>query len=257
MNKKITLILITTLIFFSFCSKQVKTIPDYMRKGTAEYHMNNGYKHLNQGSLNIAMEQFLKSLKKKPGLMKASMGLGIVYLKKMKFKESLKIFAEVVKHYPLNADAFNFMGIINSELGNYESAKENFLIAANSRHYDTPENAFLNLALLEVKYKHYNNALRYLEKGIIKNPEFVSLYNLKGSILEQKGFYKKAVYNYNRALQLSRINDISIKINIARGYIKMGQRSKALNLLEQMLGEAPSAEVRKIVSEMIKQAENR
>ncbi len=256
MNKKVILILITAIFFFSSCTKKVKIIPEHLRKGTAEYHMSNGYNHLNRGSLNIAMEQFQKSLKKKPGLMRASMGLGIVYLKQMKFKESLKIFSEVAKHYPSNADAFNFMGIIHSELGNYEPAKENFLIAANSPHYSTPENAYLNLALLEMKFKNHDNALRYIEKGLVKNPEFVSLYNLKGTILEQKGFYKRAVYNYERALRLSKINDISIKINIARGYIKMGQKRKALNLLEQMLGEAHSAEVRKLITSMIKQTEN-
>jgi len=155
MNKKIILVLIAAMIFLSFCSKEVKTIPPHLRKGTAEYHMNNGYTHLNRGSLNIAMEQFQKSLKKKPGLMKASMGLGIVYLKQMKFKESLKLFADVAKRYPSNADAFNFMGVIQSELKNYKSAKENFLIAANSPHYSTPENAYLNLALLELKFADF------------------------------------------------------------------------------------------------------
>jgi len=255
MNKNIILIL-SALIFFTFCSKQVKTIPPHLRKGTAEYHLNKGYNHLNRGSLNIAMEQFLKALKKKPGLMKASMGLGIVYLKQMKFNESLKIFSDVANHYPSNADAFNFMGIIHSELKHYDSAKENFLIAAHSQHYSTPENAYLNLALLEIKFKHPDNAIRYIEKGLVKNPEFVSLYNLKGTIYEKKGFYKKAVYNYERALQLSRVKDIRIKINIARGYIKMGLRRKAINLLEQMLGEAPSAEFRNLITDMIKQAEN-
>lgn len=254
-RKTFPILLVIILIFFSFCKKEVKTIPNYMRKGTLEYHINLGNRYLNQGSLNIAMEQFNKALKKKPGYLRASIGLGIVYLKQAKFKESLRIFNEVVKRYPSNGDAFNFIGIIHTELGNYELAKENYLIAANSDKYSTPENAFLNLALLEIKLKRLDNALRYIEKGLIKNLEFVSLYNLKGSIFEQKGFYKKAVYNYERALQLSRVKDIGIKINIARGYIKMGQRIKAINLLEKMLGEAPSSEVRKLIARMIKQAE--
>ncbi len=258
MTKKTLFILLVMIIFlFSFCKKEVKTIPDYLKKGTAEYDMNMGYTHLNHGTLNIAMEQFKKALKKKPGMMNASMGLGIVYLRQMKFEDSLKEFTNIVKRYPLNADAFNFLGVIHTELGNYELAKENYLIAANSNKYSTPENAFLNLALLELKLKRPDNALRYIEKGLIKNPEFVSLYNVKGSIFEQKGFYKEAVYNYERALQLSRANDISIKINIARGYIKMGKRSSALNLLEKMLGEAPSAEVREVIRSMIKQVENK
>ncbi len=254
-KKAILLISILMLIMFSFCNKEVKTIPDYLRKGTAAYHQNKGYMYLNQGSLNIAMEQFIKALKKKPGLIGATMGLGIVYLKQMKFQKSLKEFSKIAKHNPSNADAFNFIGIIYTELGDYDLAKENYLIAANSENYSTPENAYLNLAMLEMKRNKPNNALRYIEKGLIKNTEFSPLYNLRGSIFEKKGFYKKAVYNYERSLQLSGVKDINTKINIARGYIKMGKKNKALNLLEQMLGETPSPAIRKLIINMIKQVE--
>jgi len=258
MNQKVTIIILAmALIFLSFCKKDVKTIPDYLRKGTAEYHTNNGYKNMNHGALDVAGEEFRKALKKKPLMMKANMGLGIVYLKQMKFDKSLALFRKVAKRQPDNADAFNFMGVIHSEKGNYKLAKENFLIAAHSKTYATPENAYLNLALLEAKAKNPDSALRYIEKGLVENPEFVSLYNLRGTIYEKKGFYKKAVYNYERALHLSRVEDIGIRINIARGYIKMGKRRQALNLLEKMMGEAPSLEVRKIITSMIRQAEGK
>ncbi len=256
-RKRLIFLLITTVMFFTFCKKEVKTIPDYLRKGTPENYIHTGYGFLSQGSLNIAGEHFKKALKKRPDSLKAMNGLGIVFLKQMKFEESLKQFKKILRYTPGNPDVYNFIGIIYSEQGKYELAKQSFLIAANSDHYRTPENAFLNLALIELKKEKPDSALRYIEKGLIKNPEFVQLYNLKGKIFEKKGFYKKAVYNYERALKLSQIKDIGIKINVARGYIKMGQRSKALNLLEKMIGEAPSVEIRTLILNMIKQVENK
>ena len=63
MTRKIfPVLLMISVIFFSFCKKEVKTIPNYLRKGTVEYHTNQGNGYLNQGSLNIAMEQFKKAL---------------------------------------------------------------------------------------------------------------------------------------------------------------------------------------------------
>jgi Tfp pilus assembly protein PilF len=256
MIRKYTIVIITLSVIFSIsCKKEVRTIPDYLRKGTAEYYTNNGYKYLNEGSLDTAGEEFRIAVKKKPGLIKAVMGLGIVYLQQMKFEESLKIFSDVIRHNPSNADAYNFIGIIHTELGHYDKAKENYLIAANSPSYNTPENAYLNLALLEMKQNKLDSALRYIEMGLVKNSEFVQFYNLKGKIYEQKGFYKEAVYNYERALFLSMEKDINIRINVARGYIKMGQKIKALNLLEKMLGEAPPPQIRKLILEMIKLTE--
>ncbi|MEN8153665.1 MAG: tetratricopeptide repeat protein [Acidobacteriota bacterium] len=252
------LLLISLLLFLVFpygCRKKVNTRPGYMTKGTPDYMVNQGYRYLNSGALRISEEKFKNALKKIPNHIKAINGLGIVYLKLKKFDKSLFMFKKVISLNPDQIDAYNFMGIIYSEKGEYEPAKENFLIAANSKIYQTPENAFVNLAMLELKKGKNNSALRYIEKGITKNSEFTQLYNLRGTIYEMKGFYKKAVQSYERALLLSSADNVSLRINIARSYLKMGQKIKARNLLEKMLGEAPSENIKKQIRSMIKEAE--
>ena len=57
-------------------------------------------------------------------------------------------------------------------------------MAANAEDYLTPENAFANLAVLEIKFEKYAAALRYAEKGLLLNRRFAPLYNLKGMALE-------------------------------------------------------------------------
>ena len=84
--------------------------------------------------------------------------------------------------------------------GNYEQAKEKLLAAANAEDYLTPENAFANLAVLEIKFEKYDSALRYAEKGILMNRRFAPVYNLKGLALENLGQLAEALENFEKAI---------------------------------------------------------
>lgn len=251
--KKIILCIVTALfVLMPFCAKKVNTLPAYMQKGNPEYIINQGFLYLNQGISSKAEERFKKVLKIIPNHLRALNGLGILYLKQKRFKDSKAKFEQILKLDPLQVDVYNFLGIIFSETGNYEKSKENFLIAANSPEYKTPENAFQNLAMLEIKKGKLNSALRYANKGIEKNREFPGLYSIRGLIYEKKGFYQKALYNYERALKLSKVKNLALRMNVARSLIKMGQKNKALNILEKMLAETRSEREREIVRKLIK-----
>lgn len=249
--------LLIILIIPAGCKKEVNTKPAYLTKGTPEYIVNEGYRYLNGGSLGVAEDKFKNALKKIPNYIKAINGLGIIYLKQGKFDQSLSKFKKIINLNPEKIDAYNFIGIIYSEKGEYELAKENLLIAANSDLYKTPENAFVNLAMLELKNGKRDSALRYIDKGIMKNSEFPQLHNLKGTIYEMNGSFKKAVKSYERALLLSGSTNIGLRISIAKGYQKMGQKKKALNLLEKILGEAPPENIRKQIRSMISELEKK
>jgi len=252
MKKTMILLIISIVIFLPFCRKKVNTLPAFMQKGNPEYIINQGFGYINQGIYKKAEERFTKALKIMPDHLRALNGLGIIFLKQKKFKESEKKFKRILSLNPLQVDAHNFLGIVYSEMGEYDKAKENFLIAANSSEYKTPENAFQNLAMLEIKHGKLKSALRYINKGLDKNRDFSSLYSIRGLIYETKGFNQKALYNYERALFLSKNKSLPLKINVARGYIKMGLKIKALNLLEKMISEARSEKERVIVRKMIK-----
>ena len=88
----------------------------------------------------------------------------------------------------------NLKQIIYTETGKYDLAKEHLVIAANSNSYDTPENAYANLARLEIEHNKYESARRYLEKGLVKNNEFAPLLNYLGIILEHEGNYREPIF---------------------------------------------------------------
>ena len=262
MNKNIV---ITTIMFvlasllligpMAGCAK--KKAPSqygaHLKKGTAEFTLNEGLFYLNSGNMEMAEKKLLETLKKNPTMALAINALGIVYLNKRDFKKAIDYFTQVVRTNPEYYDAYNYLGVTYSEMGEYTLAKENLLTAASGAKYQTPENAYANLAMLEIREKKYNTAMRYIDKGLVKNDRFPPLSNLKGIVLENQEKYNEALQWYRRAISLLTEPEATYLINIGRVYVKMGQKDKALDTLEKALGRALTKEMKDEIHKLIAQ----
>lgn len=254
MKKFITFILVFSLLCCFYCRKNgMNSTPDFLKPGSPEQLMNDGFICLNAGELDEAENLFRQALEKKPNLHNALYALGIIYLRKLDFNKAQEYFKKTLAVKPDYIDVHNYLGVVYTETGQYELAREHLLIAANSDRYDTPENAYANLARLEIKNKKFASARRYIEKGLIKNNQFAPLLNYLGIILEEEGNYAEAIFNYEKAIALQ--DDVSYLVNIGRVYIKMGQKEKAVDVLEQALSKAGSDPLREQINEMIKSIE--
>jgi len=242
---------------FIVCSPKEKNpqYPNRLKPGTPEYLMHEGIFYLNSGNIELAEKKLLKALKKKPTLIGAVNGLGIVYLQKREFKKSIGYFNQVVRTNPDSYDAYNYLGVAYTELGEYNLAKENLLRAANAEKYRTPENAFVNLSMLEIRQGRYDAALRYVEKGLEKNARFPPLCNLMGVIYENQENFPEALKWYEKALSLLTEEDVTFLVNLGRVYSKMGQKDKALDTLEKALSKAYSPDMQEQIRTMIKSLE--
>ncbi|MCP5106942.1 MAG: tetratricopeptide repeat protein [bacterium] len=253
----IYLLIVSILIITGCGGKKTETRPGQLKPGTAEFYLNEGLFYLNGGNIAMAEKKLKMALKKNPNLVGAINGMGIVYLNKREFDNAVRNFRRVVQLNPQAIDAYNYLGVIFSETGKYELAKENFLIAANAEKYRNPENSYANLAMLEVKHKKLDSALRYVEKGVQFNKNFAPLHNVKGIIFENQKDYKKALYYYEKALSLLTEDDISYLLNIGRVYAKMGQKNKSLDTLEKALSKAYSPQLKEQVRAMIKELDTK
>lgn len=255
-NRRLSILLIFLLLITTVCAKnKTRNYPGQLKRGSAEYYLNEGILYLNAGNNALAEKKLLLALKKNPALIGAINGLGIVYLNRREFEKAVRKFRRVISLNPNYFDAYNYLGVIFTETGKYELAKENFLIAANADKYRTPENSFANLARLEVTQNKMDSALRYVEKGLGKNKNFPPLYNLKGIIFENRKEYKKSIYYYEKALSLLTEEDVSYLINIGRVYAKMGEKNKALDILEKAIPKALSPQIREQIKKLIKEVE--
>jgi Tfp pilus assembly protein PilF len=230
-----------------------QTVPGQMQPDSAEYLANQGVGYLNEGQLDQAEKSLLKALQKKPQLVSALHALGLVYVYRRDFVKAIDTINRLIQVNPKFYDAYNLLGTIYTEQGNYQQAKEKLLLAANAEEYLTPENAFANLAVLEIKFEKYTAALRYAEKGLLLNRRFAPLYNLKGLALENLNEFTQALENYDKALALLNHPDSGYLINSARVSAKLGDKKKALNNLELALGNAQDPAQKAEIMKMIRQ----
>ena len=250
--KKIFFCLLVMAAFLACGGGKPRTAPGQMQPGSAEYLTNDGVRLLNEGKLDLAEKSLLEALQKNPRLVPALNVLGLVYTYKRDFAKAIETLNRLIQVAPQFYDAYNLLGTIYTEQGNYEQAKEKLLAAANAGEYLTPENAFANLAVLEIKFEKFDSALRYAEKGLVLNRRFAPLYNLKGQALENLNQLPDALANYEKALALAATPDPGYLINSARVLSRLGNKKKALDNLELALGKARDAAQKAEIVKMIR-----
>jgi tetratricopeptide (TPR) repeat protein len=250
--KKICFCLLIMAAFLSCGGSKPRMAPGQIKPGSAEYLTNEGVRHLNDGKLDMAEKSLLEALQKNPSLATALNVLGLVYVYRNDFPKAIDTLNRLLQVSPKFYDAYNLLGTVYTEMGNYQQAKEKLLVAANAEEYLTPENAFANLAVLEIKFEKFDAALRYAEKGLLLNRRFAPLYNLKGMALENLNMPAAALTNYEKALALITIPDPGILINSARVLSKLGDKKKALDNLELALGKVQNPAQKAEIIKMIK-----
>jgi tetratricopeptide (TPR) repeat protein len=236
---------------------QPRTAPGQLQPGSAEFLANEGIGYLNEGRLDVAADRLEAALKKNPRLVPALNGMALVHVYRREFPKAVDLLNRLLQVSPKFHDAYNLLGTVYSEMGDYEQAKEKLLIAANAEEYQTPENSFANLAMLEIKFGKHESALRYAEKGLQLNRRFAPLFNLKGLALENLNRLPEAAESFIRALALLPAPEPLILVNSARVAARLGEKKKALDQLEQALGRTQDAALKAEIIRMIREVEGR
>jgi Tfp pilus assembly protein PilF len=255
--KRVVICLLLVVMFSGCAGKKTRTTPKKMQPGSAEYLANEGVGYLNQNRLDLAEARLTAALKSNPNFLPALNGLALVHVYQREFAKAIEVLDRLLEVNPKFYDAYNLLGTIYTEIDQYEKARENLLVAANALEYMTPENAFANLAVLEIKQEKFEAALRYAEKGLILNKRFAPLFNLKGLALEKLGKTTEAAESFDRALNLVSPPDAGYLVNSARVAAKLGDKKKALDQLEVAMGKAQSEAQKTEIFDMIRALEGK
>lgn len=234
MKTRIILVLVL-FVLLSACASRKPNLPGRMAPDSPEYLLNEGVIHLNAGQLDQAEAKLKAALVKNPKLINAHNALGLVYTYRHDFPKAIACLEKAVELNPLYYDALNTLGMLYTETGEYDKAKSSLLIAANASDYMTPENACVNLALLEIKFNKLDSAMRHVEKGLQLNKRFAPLYNLRGGLLENLGKLEDALDDYEQAINLQPELTDSL-VGAARVLSKLGRKQEALEKIEAALG---------------------
>jgi tetratricopeptide (TPR) repeat protein len=164
----------------------------------------------------------------------AYLNLGQIYLEQSKFEDSLKLFSELVKLEPENANAFYFMGKAYSQLNNDKDAIESWKNATNLKDKLSQgylADTFLNLGSTYLKIGNYQDSMSALQQATTVKADYPeNVYYQLAEASRLAGSYKDAITAYNKAISLP-----GATYGIGLCYVALGAEGKtqAKQYLEQ------------------------
>lgn len=245
------IILLFTLFAFLIYSCATRNSIQSKKEKDPNYQYSLGAFYLNEGKLDLAIEHFNKALSLEPRHYLSIHGLAVASLMRGDIEKASKYLEEVLRIQPSFTEAHNFLGVIYQTKGELEKAKEEFEKVIADPKYPTPENAYFNLAGIEIARKNLKGALSYIELAIEKRKSFALAYNRKGLILRDLGDMDGAEESFRKAVNLSP-EDPEFCCNLAEILIKKGEKDEAKEILLKVLPKATGKDLKERIENLLK-----
>ncbi|MCC7331815.1 MAG: tetratricopeptide repeat protein [Flavobacteriales bacterium] len=179
--------------------------------------------------------------------------IGRILYFKSEYNQANEIFLDVLHKLPMNDnnkvhrfDIYNFLGLIQRSLGNYDQATLYFFqsleIATQLKDLDKEAVCYTNIGGIYYYQDNYKKSLENFEKAkqlriLLKDSAGVAgLENNLGAILLEESRFNEALQNFKQSYSFYKKNNIErnqviILNNIARCHVGLSQYSEALNYL--------------------------
>ncbi|MBU0711979.1 tetratricopeptide repeat protein, partial [bacterium] len=118
-----------------------------------------------------------------------------------KYDEAKSFYLRAIELNPEYTDAYNNLGIVYKEQGNYSDAIECFqkAIAINPNFSE----AYLNLGSVYNDQENYFDAIKCYKKAIEINPDCSEAYYNLGLVYSKQGIYSDAIKCYKKAIEIN------------------------------------------------------
>lgn len=165
--------------------------------------------------------------------------VGRIYYTLKQYSQAVAAFERAIQCAPQNARFHGELGEVYLEQGDEVSAFKAFLVASQLE----PENALFLFRLARLLYKAnmFDEAKVLAQEAVRCAPELGATHNLLGMILFAAGDYKSAIKAQEEALRLEP-KDAVYTLNVAMGYLAIGQKSKARQLAKRALSVDPDSQ---------------
>lgn len=199
------------------------------------------YEALNK--IGQAESTYQKVIKLKPDYWAGYYDLGLFYFYQGRHEDALKQLHKVVKLEPEGFVAWNNLGALYYYLDQWGDAR-----TAWERSLEIYPNyrAYSNLGAFHHREKRYADAARMYEKALqLDEHDYQVWVNLASAYDQMPGEREKVLAAYQRAIQMAeerrKVNprDPKVLSHLAECYVTVGERSKALLLVQQALTLAP------------------
>jgi len=185
-----------------------------------------GVQYKEVGELELAENNFRKSLELDVGQIIPTLNLAIVQQKQGKYDPAVNSFEEVLKKDDKNAEAYFGLGFCYFKKGDLEKASENFesAIKNNPSFMD----AYVNLGAIYERLNRFKEAIDVLEKVVSVFPNNGRAHYNLGVAYEKLKEWKKVISCYQKAIDFNYVRkaELAMKIEKIKSFLS---RKEGLN----------------------------
>ena len=201
-------------------------------------HKDLGIIYMNKRLFDYAEEEFKIAMELKPNDFEIIFEYGNFLYSTSKNQEAKTYYSKALELRPKNVLALTFMALNNLVLNELDEAKKFIMMAIE----EEPNHEYVQFCVGRILYakSEYEDAKPYLIRAIEQNPDIETQNTLALTYyaLEE---YSQAL-NIFKNIDSKRANSISVLMDIARCYEKLGENDNALEYLDKVVEIFPENE---------------
>ena len=190
-----------------------------------------------ENNLKVAKKLYNATLKIDPYYVDAYNNLGILQNQLGEFEKAKSCYEKVIQIQPNNATAYNNLGYTLKELGENQKAINCYEKAIKIQ----PNNvdALNNLGIILNKLQEYQKAIDCYEKAIKIQPNYIAAYYNLGNLFKDTGKHKNAVSCYEKSIQIQP-NNAAALYNLGNTFFELNEYKQAISCYEKVIQISPN-----------------
>lgn len=161
----------------------------------AQIHTELGGAYYSRGQIGVALEELKEAIKSAPRYAPAYNMLGLVYMELGDYPQAEESFQQAFSLDGTNPDIHNNYGWFLCQRGRADDAIKHFFLALRNPLYTTPEKSYLNAGVCSLKKNDEQGAEDYFQRALKLRPqEPQALYYLSELALKRKDYFEAKSY---------------------------------------------------------------
>ena len=148
-----------------------------------------------------------------------------------------KFYNETLKQNPNHLGAYNNLGILHNQLGQYEKAKSFYEKAIEIQPYNA--DAYFNLGNTFKILRQHQEAISFYEKAIKIKPNYVDAHYNLANTLRETGKYQKSIICYEKVIKINSTHIDSYN-NLGILFNEFQEHQKAIDCYEKAIEINPN-----------------
>ncbi len=189
MHKLLRILSLTAFLLVSGCATGPSAVTEPEPNRLSNTYLQLGIEYMRQGENEIALAKLEKALSIDPNSANVHNTLGVLYNRLGKTDEAEKHFKKAVKLAPSDARSLNNYGQFLCQNGRETEGVPLFLKATENPLYPTPETAYANAGICELKIDHTQAAESHFRSALERNPTLaMALFHMAKISYDQKKY---------------------------------------------------------------------